>query len=49
VGVINFNSREPGIKNDKKMGILGVFLIKKMEGSLFIENKVGSIFENGHF
>jgi hypothetical protein len=24
-------------------------LIKKMVGSLFLENKVGSIFENGHF
>jgi len=33
----------------KKDGNSGGILIKKMEGSLFIENKVGSIFENGHF
>ena len=27
----------------------GRYFIKKKGGSLFIENKVGSIFENGHF
>ena len=33
-------------KNDRKKG---VFLIKKKGCSLFIENKVGSIFDFGHF
>jgi len=44
-----YNSREPRNKNDKKDVNSGGILIKKKEGSLFMEKKVGSIFENGHF